>query len=84
MTPGTVWRTTHGSRADGMFWSSWLVMLVESGCRFGSRIGVSPDTCTCSVTPCTPSVTLERDDAAGGDGESAVQVIREPWSDAFT
>ena len=50
---------------------------VEIACRFGSTIGASPDTCTCSLTPCTPSVTRSGTLAAGADGHGAVEIIGE-------
>src|SRR3954463_4324925 len=53
MTPGTVWRTTHGSRDDGMFCSSSMLTLVEDVIFFVSTTGVSLVTCTCVDTPAT-------------------------------
>ena len=42
MTPGTVCITTHGSREDGIFWSSSRVTLVDVPVFFVSRTGVRP------------------------------------------
>jgi hypothetical protein len=83
MTPGTDCRTTHGSRAVGMFCSSWFVMLVEIVCRFGSMIGVPPSTWTCSVTPCTPRVTRSGITLPAPTGTDRFRYSANPWSEAL-
>ena len=55
MTPGTVCRTTHGSRDDGMFCSSSTLTFVDVPIFLVSTTGASLVTCTCVVTPATDS-----------------------------
>ncbi len=63
MIPGTVWSTTHGSRALGMFCSSSRLTLVDTVCFLVSMTGVSLVTSTFSDRPptlmVTPSGTME-------------------------
>jgi hypothetical protein len=57
MMPGTVCRTTQGSRDDGMFCSSSRLTFVEIVWRLASITGVCAVTSTFSVTPPTVSIT---------------------------
>jgi len=54
MTPGTVCSTTHGSRDEGMFWSSSIDTLVDVVVFFVSTTGDSAVTVTWVATPAIP------------------------------
>ena len=56
--PAVCWRMTHGSRADGMFWSWSTVNVDLVPVCFVSMIGLSPVTVTVSWTADTPSCVL--------------------------
>ncbi len=84
MMPGTVCRTTHGSRADGMFCSSSFVIVVETLSRFGSTTGDSTETCTCSETPATLSVMRSGTDPPVATATDLLRYSAKPDSDAFT
>ena len=78
MMPGTVCRTTQGSRALGMFCSSSRLTLVETVCLLVSMTGVSDVTSTCLRQPADAHRDAERHDRAGIDRHVLVPVVGEP------
>ena len=77
MTPGTVCSTTHGSRDDGMFWSSSTLTFVDVVIFLVSTTGASPVTWHLRRDAGDRQRDLQRHARAGGDGDVLVQVVAE-------